>query len=371
MRNDIHHTNQKTPIPIKVSVKDNYGNVVASGNYTTAGTYSLSFTPASTSATYSLEFNMTKASAFCFFRVDDVLVSYDDTTTVTVCKEVEDGYRYGYQGSEKDNEVKGKGNSYTTFFRQLDPRLGRWLSIDPKTSSIPWQSPYCSMNNNPIIFNDILGDSIGLDKSFTDNGTKMKAMEEMVNTNEGKSFLADYAKKGQTIAGVTFNEDGKYHEKNIDLIFINDEIKGKSGGGKTFSETKEIGENGVLKTVGMTVKVYLHKGKGWQTDNWGFNSIVSIFHECFIHVALDTEDFLDDNFLNSSNMTSADKQRAGGLENHYHHKHVRNGYEKNNGTKNVLWPNQAFEALKSISAKWKLAYSDKVIWKAMWNSSGL
>src|SRR5690554_5257085 len=148
-----------TSIPINVSVKDNYGNVVASGNYTTAGTYNLSFTPASTSATYTLEFHMTKASAFCFFRVDDVVVSYDDTTTVTVCKEVEDGYRYGYQGSEKDNEVKGKGNSYTTFFRQLDPRLGRWLSIDPKTSSIPWQSPYCSMNNNPIIFNDILGDS--------------------------------------------------------------------------------------------------------------------------------------------------------------------------------------------------------------------
>ncbi|MDD2982853.1 MAG: hypothetical protein PHQ74_05645 [Crocinitomicaceae bacterium] len=46
--------------------------------------------------------------------------------------EVDGGYRYGYQGSEKDNEVKGKGNSYTTFFRQLDPRLGRWLTIDPE-----------------------------------------------------------------------------------------------------------------------------------------------------------------------------------------------------------------------------------------------
>ena len=30
------------------------------------------------------------------------------------------GYRYGYQGSEKDNEVKGEGNSYTTLFRQLN-----------------------------------------------------------------------------------------------------------------------------------------------------------------------------------------------------------------------------------------------------------
>jgi len=67
-------------------------------------------------------------------------------------------YRYGYQGSEKDNEVKGEGNSYTTHFRQLDPRLGRWLTIDPKASSLPWQSPYCSMDNNPILLNDVLGD---------------------------------------------------------------------------------------------------------------------------------------------------------------------------------------------------------------------
>jgi RHS repeat-associated protein len=41
------------------------------------------------------------------------------------------GYRYGYQGSEMDNEVNGNGNSYTTEFRQLDPRLGRWMSVDP------------------------------------------------------------------------------------------------------------------------------------------------------------------------------------------------------------------------------------------------
>ena len=65
------------------------------------------------------------------------------------------GYRYGYQGSEMDNEVKGNGNSYTTYFRQLDPRVGRWFSIDPVFQ--PWQSPYCSMDGNPIMLNDLKG----------------------------------------------------------------------------------------------------------------------------------------------------------------------------------------------------------------------
>ena len=58
-------------------------------------------------------------------------------------------YRYGFNGMEKDNEIKGDGNSYTSDFRQLDPRIGRWLSPDPVTKHS--LSPYNSMSNNPIL----------------------------------------------------------------------------------------------------------------------------------------------------------------------------------------------------------------------------
>ncbi|HET6243847.1 MAG: hypothetical protein H0V01_10785 [Bacteroidetes bacterium] len=64
-------------------------------------------------------------------------------------------YRYAFNGMEKDDEVKGSGNSYTTEWRQYDPRLGRWLSRDPKLH--PWQSPYAAFNNNPIYFVDPSG----------------------------------------------------------------------------------------------------------------------------------------------------------------------------------------------------------------------
>jgi len=37
----------------------------------------------------------------------------------------------------------------------LDVRLGRWFSPDPITH--PWQSPYCSMDNNPVALVDPLG----------------------------------------------------------------------------------------------------------------------------------------------------------------------------------------------------------------------
>ena len=70
---------------------------------------------------------------------------------------VSGGYRFGFQGSEKDNEFKGDGNSYTTEFRQLDPRLGRWLSVDALYYKSPDWTPYRFGFNNPIYINDISG----------------------------------------------------------------------------------------------------------------------------------------------------------------------------------------------------------------------
>jgi RHS repeat-associated protein len=66
-------------------------------------------------------------------------------------------YRYAYNGMEQDNEIKGGGNSYTTEFRQYDPRLGRWLSLDPLMHQFPWMSPYVGFDNNPIYYIDPFG----------------------------------------------------------------------------------------------------------------------------------------------------------------------------------------------------------------------
>src|SRR5690554_6388138 len=65
--------------------------------------------------------------------------------------------RHLFNGMEHDMEVSGEGNSYTTEFRQYDPRLGRWKSLDPLMASFPWQSPYVAFDNIPIFYTDPLG----------------------------------------------------------------------------------------------------------------------------------------------------------------------------------------------------------------------
>lgn len=67
-------------------------------------------------------------------------------------------YRYGFNGIEKDDEVKGIGNSYGAEFRHLDPRLGKWISLDPKMAKYPSISPFVAFNNNPVYWTDPYGD---------------------------------------------------------------------------------------------------------------------------------------------------------------------------------------------------------------------
>ena len=52
--------------------------------------------------------------------------------------------------------MSGEGNSYTTYFRSYDPRLGRWKSPDPVIH--PWESDYVAFRDNPILYVDPSGD---------------------------------------------------------------------------------------------------------------------------------------------------------------------------------------------------------------------
>ncbi|WP_124019464.1 DUF6443 domain-containing protein [Flavobacterium hydrophilum] len=67
-------------------------------------------------------------------------------------------YRYGFQGQEKDDEIKGgEGNSLNYTFRMHDPRVGRFFGRDPLESRYPFYSPYAFSGNRVIDSGELEG----------------------------------------------------------------------------------------------------------------------------------------------------------------------------------------------------------------------
>ena len=61
-----------------------------------------------------------------------------------------DGYRFGFQNQEKDDEIKGEGNSVNYLFRMHDPRLGKFFAVDPLSKDYPYNSAYAFSENKLI-----------------------------------------------------------------------------------------------------------------------------------------------------------------------------------------------------------------------------
>jgi RHS repeat-associated protein len=57
----------------------------------------------------------------------------------------------------QDVNSLGDGSLYPTEFRMFDPRLGRWMSLDPLMDQFPWMSLFVGMDNNPISLTDPYG----------------------------------------------------------------------------------------------------------------------------------------------------------------------------------------------------------------------
>ena len=67
-------------------------------------------------------------------------------------------YRYGFNGQENQNETTT--SSYDFGARVLNPKLGKWLSVDPLILEYPSTSPYSYVNNQPIVAIDPDGKKI-------------------------------------------------------------------------------------------------------------------------------------------------------------------------------------------------------------------
>jgi RHS repeat-associated protein len=89
------------------------------------------------------------------------------------------GYRYGFNGKENDNEVKGEGNQQDYGMRIYDGRIGRFLSVDPITASYPMLSPYQFASNRPIDGSDLDGKEWAQETVFKTEKGKLVVENQM------------------------------------------------------------------------------------------------------------------------------------------------------------------------------------------------
>jgi RHS repeat-associated protein len=66
-------------------------------------------------------------------------------------------YRFGFNGKENDDEAYGDDNQQDYGMRVYDPRLGRFLSVDPIAAQYPMLSSYQFASNSPVQAIDLDG----------------------------------------------------------------------------------------------------------------------------------------------------------------------------------------------------------------------
>jgi RHS repeat-associated protein len=83
-------------------------------------------------------------------------------------------YRYGFNGKEKSDEVSGDGNIYDYGFRIYNPRIAKFLSVDPLSDKYPFYTPYQFAGNSPILSLDIDGLEGDKNKNKTETSITIK-----------------------------------------------------------------------------------------------------------------------------------------------------------------------------------------------------
>jgi RHS repeat-associated protein len=162
-------------------------------------------------------------------------------------------YRYGFNGKENDNEVKGEGSQQDYGMRIYDPRIGRWFSIDPLQQKYPNLSPYNFVGNNPIIFIDPDGMRIKLSGTTQDKNELLSQIKrltgldiqlqkdgqlKLISTDDPNSF-------SQELREVVLNlldEKGKHYKNNVVLNLVNN----KTGVESRFLDRKKLTSKDIL-----------------------------------------------------------------------------------------------------------------------------
>ena len=161
---------------------------------------------------------------------------------------VQKSFRFGFQGQEGDDEIKGDGNSVNFEFRMHDPRLGRFFAVDPLAPKYPHNSPYAFSENRVIDAIELEGlEKYIVVKTFSKDVKKDPVIsiakwsdlfpgEENGPEGSGTNYYSNFWKKDFITSGFNYEkalkgygldycaQDGKAGDIDFDLLIVKDKF---------------------------------------------------------------------------------------------------------------------------------------------------
>ncbi len=195
-------------------------------------------------------------------------------------------------------------------------------------------SPYNYAANNPILLIDVNGDSLDI-SSITSNKMMYASAKMFAQSKDGLQFLSQFAKKGQTAFGHTFEKDGAFHKEGINLS-INAKSLGKrnSVNGQTDFEMTESGFNininlnsdlnsegpyssDAATTLESTINARSRGEASFgdvvkANEGFWFDRLKTLTHESYQHA----ERFASDYSTGGASLLNSQTKRAWGLQHH-------------------------------------------------------
>ncbi|MBL0911686.1 MAG: hypothetical protein IBJ09_04880, partial [Bacteroidia bacterium] len=169
-------------------------------NMASNGTYTVTITPTMPNIRIQMR-NGTSGTKT--FRLDNIFLRTAGRDLVAD----KSTYRYGYQGQERDDALKGPGNSLNFGFRMHDPRIGRFFVADPLEAKYPYNSPYAFSENRVMDGLELEGLELfpihgtwGFNDSWLDNNnqpTLTNAIQDMFGNSSTMIFKNPNLKDGR------------------------------------------------------------------------------------------------------------------------------------------------------------------------------
>lgn len=125
-------------------------------------------------------------------------------------------YRYGFQGQEKDDELKGEGNSLNYTFRMHDPRVGRFFAMDPLFRMYSYNSPYAFSENRVIDAGELEGAEMTI-KNIAPKSSEINIAFRVIDITEVEK-ISDYRKNVMIHQIIMDANDFNGESKNGDAI---------------------------------------------------------------------------------------------------------------------------------------------------------